>query len=151
MLQGFKLLTLKMWQFQTNFSLLFLELKNHYKQVLNSLQYISGFQMLSPCHSWQGIVIRRSESFSRFLVIIIHSEMINELRLKTEPYITCFLFILLINELRLRTEPYIMCFLFILSWKSTLKKSLLSDGHFAIDKCWFYNSHFGFTWFILQF
>ena len=36
-----------MWQFQTNCSLLFSEIKNHYKHVLNSPLYISGFQVLS--------------------------------------------------------------------------------------------------------
>ena len=36
----------------------------------------------------------------------------------------------MINEPRLKTEP--------------LKKSLLSDGHFTIDKCWFQDGDFGF-------
>ena len=70
------------------------------------------------------IVHIRSQSFSQFRVIITLFEMVNELRLKTEPYVTCFLF--------------------FLSSKSTLKKSLLSNGHFAIDKCWFQDSDFGF-------
>ena len=121
---GFKLLTLKMWQFQTNFSPLLLELKNHYKHVLNSPRYISGFQTLSPCRSWQGIIIVRSQSFSRFRVIITLFEMINEPRLKIEPYAACFLF--------------------IQSSISTSKKSSLSDGHFTINKCWFQDSDFGF-------
>ena len=43
---GVKLLTLKMWQFLINFSPLFLELRNHYKHVLNSPWYISGFQTI---------------------------------------------------------------------------------------------------------
>ena len=91
---GFKLLTLTMWKFQTNFSPLFLELKNHYKHMLNSPQYIFGFQMLSPWRSRQGIVIVRSQSFNRLRVIITLFEMINEPRLKTEPYVTYFLFFL---------------------------------------------------------
>ena len=105
-----------MWQFYKNFSPLILELKNHYKHVLNSPRYIYGFQTLSPWRSLQGIVIGRSQS-NLF-------EMINELRLKAKPYVTCFLF--------------------FLSSKSTLKKSSLSDGHFTIDKCWFQDSDFGF-------
>ena len=44
---GLKLLMLKMWQFQTNVSPLFLEIKNHYKHMLNSPLYIFGFQTLS--------------------------------------------------------------------------------------------------------
>ena len=80
-----------------NFSPLFLELKNHYQHVLKSPRYISGFQT--------------------FRVIITLFEMINEQRLKTEPYLACFLF--------------------FLSSKSTSKKSSLSDGHFKIYKCWF--------------
>ena len=42
--------------------LLFLELKNNYKHMVNSPQYIPGLQMLSPCHLQQGIVIIRSQS-----------------------------------------------------------------------------------------
>ena len=113
-----------MWQFQTNFTPLFLELKNHYKHVLNSPRYTSGFQTLSTCRSRQGVVIVRSQSVSRYKVIITLFEMINEPRLKTEPYVTCFLF--------------------FLSSISAFKKSLLSDSHFKIDKCWFQDSDFGF-------
>ena len=77
----FQLLTLKMWQFLTNFSPLLLEIKNHYKHVPNSPRHISGFQTLSPCRFRQGIVIARSQKFSRFRVINILYEMINEQRL----------------------------------------------------------------------
>ena len=49
-----------------------------------------------------------------------------------------------INEPRLKTEPYVTCFLFFLSSKSTSKKSSLSDSHFTIDKYWFWDSDFGF-------
>ena len=90
----FKLLMLKIRQFWTNFFPLFLELTNHYKHVLNSPRYISSFQTLSPYRSQQVIVIVRSQSFSRFRVIITLFEMINEPRLKTGPYVTCFLFFL---------------------------------------------------------
>ena len=106
------------------FSSVSLELKSRYKHVLNSPWYISGFQMLSLCCSWQGIVIVRSQSFSWFRVRITLFEMINELRLKTESYVTCFLF--------------------FFSSKSILKESLLSDGHFTIDKCWLQDNDFGF-------
>ena len=113
-----------MWQFQTNFSPVFLELKNHYKHVLNSPKYIFGFQTLPLLCFQQRIVIVRSQSFSRFRVITTIFEMINEPRLKTEPNVTCFLF--------------------FLSSKTTLKENSLSDGHFTIDTCWLQNSDFGF-------
>ena len=113
-----------MLQFQTNFSPLFLELKNHYKHVLISPRYISGFQTLSPCRSRRRIVIVRSLSFSQLRVIITLLEMINELGLKTGPYVTCFLF--------------------FFSSKSTLEKSQLSEGHFTINKYWFQDSNFVF-------
>ena len=51
-----------------------------------SPRHISGFQTLSPYYSGQGIIIVRSQIFSQFRVIIPLFEMINELRLKTEPY-----------------------------------------------------------------
>ena len=50
----------------------------------------------------------------------------------------------MLNERRLKTGPYVTCFLFFLSSKSALKKSTLSDGQFRIDKCWFQDSNFGF-------
>ena len=46
----------------SNFCSLFLELKNNYKHMMNSPQYIPGLQMLSPCHSQQGVVIVRSQT-----------------------------------------------------------------------------------------
>ena len=113
-----------MWQFWTNISPLILEIKNHYKHGLNSHRYISRFQTLSPCGTRQGFIIVRSQSFSRFRVIITLFEMINEPTLKAEPYFKCFLF-----------------FLFL---KSTLKKISFSDGHFTIDKYWLQDSNFGF-------
>ena len=96
----------------SHFSSLFLELKNHYKHVLNSPWYISGFQAVSLCCFRQEPVTIRLQSFSQFRVTITHYEMINEPRLKT--------------------EPFVMCFLFFLSLKSTLKKSLLPDGHIIL-------------------
>ena len=96
---------------------LFLKLKYHYKHVLNSPQYISGFQTLSPCQLQQWMVIVRLQSFSQFRVIITLYEMIRQPRLKTEPYVRCFLLFLFLT--------------------STLRKSSLSYGHFAVDKYWF--------------
>ena len=90
---GLKLLTFKNVTVLDKLFTLFLELKNHYKYVLNSPQYISGFQMLTPCHSQQGIIIIRLQSFSQFRVIITIFEMINEPRLKTEPCLCYVLFI----------------------------------------------------------
>ena len=81
--------------------------------MLNSPWYISGFQTLSPWRSHQGMVIVRLQSFSQFRATITLYEIINEPRLKT--------------------EPFVMCFLFFLSLKSTLKKSLLSDGHIILQ------------------
>ena len=100
----------------SDFSPLFLQLKNHYKHVLNSSWYISGFQTLSPCRSQQGMVIVRLQSFNQFRVTVILYEMINEPRLKT--------------------EPFVMCFLFFLSLKSKLKKKFVIrlSYHFRIDK-----------------
>ena len=83
------------------------------------------------------MVIVRLQSFSQFRVTITLYEMINEPKLKT--------------------EPFVMCFLFFLSLKSTLKKSLLSDGHIilqsinagfrtAILVLWFYCSIKCFIW-----
>ena len=86
--------------------------------MLNSPRYISGFQTLTPCRSRQGTVMVKLQNFSLFWVIITLFEMINEPRLKTETYVTCFLF--------------------FLSSKSTSKGSSLSDGHFTIDKCLVY-------------
>ena len=120
-----------------DFSPLFLQLKNHYKHVLNSSWYISGFQTLSPCRSQKGMVIVKLQSFSQFRVTIILYEMINEPRLKT--------------------EPFVMCFLFFLSLKSKLKKSLLSDCYIILESIndgfrtailvlWFYCSIKCFIW-----
>ena len=91
------------------FSPLFLELKNHYKHVLDSPWYISGFQTVFLWRFRQGTVTIRLQSFSQFRVIITLYEMINEPRLKT--------------------ETFVMCFLFFLSLKSILKTTLLPDGH----------------------
>ena len=63
----------------SNFCSLFLEQKNSYKHMVNSPQYIPGLQMLSPC---------------RFREIVTLFEIINDPRLKTEPFVTCFLFFL---------------------------------------------------------
>ena len=116
-----------MWQFYTSFSSLFLELKDHCKHVLNSPRYISGFQMLLSCRS---IVIVRSQSFSRFRVMITLYEMINEPRLKTGPYFTCFL-------------------LFFLSSKSTMKKVYYQMVILQSINAGFRTAILVFTWFIL--
>ena len=50
----------------------------------------------------------------------------------------------MINELRLKTERCVTCFLFFFSTKSTLKESSLSDGNFTIHKCWLQDNNFGF-------
>ena len=121
----------------SDLSPLFLQVKNHYKHVLNLSWYISGFQTLSPCRSRQGIVIVRLQSFNQFRVTITLHEIINEPRRKV--------------------EPFVMSFLFFFSLKFTLKKSLLSDSHIilqstnsgfrtAIWVLWFYCSIKCFIW-----
>ena len=71
---------------------LFLELQNNYKHLVNSPWYIPGFQMLFPCRSQQGIIIVKFADFSWFRDIVTLFEIINDSRLKTELCITCFLF-----------------------------------------------------------
>ena len=73
--------------------------------MLNSPWYMSGFQTLSPWRSRQGMVIVRLQSYNQFRVTITLYEIINEPRIKT--------------------KPFVMCFLFFLSLKSTLKKKFL--------------------------
>ena len=54
-------------------------------------------------------------------------------------------------EPRLKTEPYVKCFLFFSFSKSTLKESLLSDGHFQSINAGYRTTILVFTWFILQY
>ena len=103
----------------SHFSSLFLELKNHYKHVLNSPWYISGFQAVSLCCFRQEPVTIRLQSFSQFRVTISHYEMINEPRLKTEPFVMCFLFFF-VFEVYIEKK-------FVTRW----------SHYFEIDKCWF--------------
>ena len=95
--------------------------------MLNSPRYISGFETLTPCRSLQGFVTIRSQSFSRFRVIITFYEIINEPRLKTEPYVTYFLF--------------------FLSSKSTLKKVCYEMVILQSINVGFRTAILGFTWF----
>ena len=78
--------------------------------MLNSSQYISGFQMLVPCHSRQGIIIVRLQSFTQYRVIITLYEMINEPRLKTEPTLVLNASYEIKNCLLLNDLLFLCCF-----------------------------------------
>ena len=78
----------------SNFCSLFLELKNNYKHMMNSPQYIpwssNALSMPFPAKNRH----RKITDFSRFREIVTLFEIINDPWLKAEPCITCFLFFL---------------------------------------------------------
>ena len=78
--------------------------------MLTSSQYISGFQMLVPCRSHQGIIIVRLQSFTQYRVIITLYEMINEPRLKTEPTLVLNASYEIKNCLLLNDLLFLCCF-----------------------------------------
>ena len=86
--------------------------------MLNSPRYISSFQTLTTCRERQGIGIVRSQSFSRFRVIITLLKMINEPRLKIESYVTWFLFFLSSKSTlknAIENAMFQFCFVFVVS------------------------------------